>query len=136
MKNIMKKITVTVVTLVTITGFAQAQERPFKAPVAEKDVMTVLMKSTQSDGWNVVKKSESKQFIIGKKYTKRTIMNRKPVKHIQENFLVEVSFSADGYTLQAVNAEGSVQHNLSYKQKGLFSGLKTEIEKNLATSLI
>lgn len=136
MKNIIKKITVTVITAVMVTGFAQAEERSFKASVEEAKVMNIMTQSTQSDGWNMVKKSDDKQFIVGKEYTKRVIMNQKPVKRVKGDMFVAVSFTKDGYTLQAVNEEGKVQNSLSYKEQRVFSGLKTEIEKQLARSLI
>ena len=136
MKNLMKKITVTVITVGMLTGFAQAEERTFKASVAEDKVMKIMTQSTQSDGWNMVKKSDDKQFIVGKEYTKRVIMNQKPVKRVKGDIFVELSFTENGYTLQAVNAEGKAQNSLSYKEERIFSNLKTAIEKHLARSLI
>ena len=136
MKNLMKKITVTVVTVGMLTGFAQAEERTFKSSVAEDKVMKIMTQSTQSDGWDVVKKSDDKQFIIGKAYTKRVVVNHKPVKRVKSDLLVELSFTENGYTLQAVNEEGKAQNSLSYKEERIFSNLKTAIEKHLASSLI
>lgn len=136
MKNILKKITVTVMTVGILTGFAQAQERSFKAPVAEAKMMNILTQSTQRDGWDIVKKSDDKQLIIGKEYTKRVITNRKPVKRVKGDLLVALSFNENGYTLQAVNAEGKVQNSLSDKEEVIFSNLQTAIEKHLARSLI
>jgi hypothetical protein len=95
-----------------------------------------MTQSTQNAGWNIVKKSSEKQFIIGKEYTKRVLMSHKPVKRVKGDLLVELSFTKDGYKLQAVNSAGEAQNSLSYKEKGIFSGLENEIEKHLASSLI
>ena len=134
--KIMKKITAIVITTVMITGFAQAKERSFKAPVAEAKVIKIMTQSVQSDGWSIVKKSTDMHFIIEKKYTKRVIMNYKPIKRVQGDVFVEVSFTKDGYQLQAVNAEGKVQNSLSYKEQRVLSALKIEVEKHLARTLI
>ena len=136
MKKVIKNITATVVTAVMITGFAQAQERSFKTSVPESNMIKVMSQSIQSDGWDVVKKSEDTHFTLSKAYTKRVIMNRKPMKRVEGNVFVEVSFTKDGYTLKAVNEEGKAQNNLGYKEGKLFSGLKAEIEKQLASALI
>ena len=63
-------------------------------------------------------------------------MNHKPVKRVKSDLLVELSFTENGYTLQAVNEEGKAQNSLSYKEERIFSNLKTAIEKHLASSLI
>lgn len=136
MKNTIKKITVTVIAVVMLTGFAQAEKRSFKASVSEAEVMKIMRQSVENDGWNIVKKSDEKQFIIGKKYTKRVIMNHKPVKRVKGDILVELNFTKDGYSLQAVNEEGKVQSSLSYKEQRVFLGLQSEIERELARSLI
>ena len=136
MKNTIKKITVTVIAAVMLTGFAQAEERSFKASVSEEKVMKIMAQSTENDGWNIVKKSDEKQFIIGKEYTKRVITNHKPIKRVKGDIFVELSFTKDGYSLQAVNEEGKVQNSLSYKEQIVFLGLQSEIERELARSLI
>lgn len=136
MKNIIKKVPVIALTVVMLTGFAQAQERLFKAPVAKIKVINVMTQSTQSDGWSIVKKSDDKQLIVAKTYTQRILMHRKPVKRVQGNFFVELSFTKDGYKLQAISSKGKVLNSLNHKEKRLFSGLETEIEKQLASTLI
>lgn len=136
MKNIIKKVTVAVIASLIVTGFAQAQERLFKASIAEAQVMEIMTQSTQNDGWNIVKKSKDKQLIVGKEYTKRVIMNRKPVRRVKGDIFVALSFTEDGYTLQVVNEEGKVHNSLSHKEQNIFAGLASEIEKQLAHSLI